>query len=59
MAWFSSSSDKPQQSGQQRRAKANRAADRAGQAAIGKLRTSQSTTNWHTAPAPRSWWRSS
>ncbi|MGW3183849.1 hypothetical protein ACWDD9_31730 [Kitasatospora sp. NPDC001119] len=47
------------QSGQQRRAAAVRDADREGQRQIDSHRTSRSTTAWHTAPAPRSWWRSS
>ncbi|MFG2903680.1 hypothetical protein ACGF13_01240 [Kitasatospora sp. NPDC048286] len=47
------------QTGQQRRAAAVRRADREGQRQIDSLRTSKSTTAWHSAPAPRSWWRSS
>ncbi|MFJ7908219.1 hypothetical protein [Kitasatospora sp. NPDC096204] len=44
---------------QQRRAAAVRRADREVQRQIDSLRTSKSTTAWHSAPAPRSWWRSS
>lgn len=51
--------DQPPQSGQQRRAAANRKADRAGQAAMDRYPSSRSTTAWHTSPPRRSWWRSS
>ncbi|MET9618891.1 hypothetical protein [Kitasatospora indigofera] len=49
--------DKPQLSGQQRRAKANRAADRAGHAAMdAKVRR---TSALQSSPPTRAWWRSS
>ncbi|WP_406090009.1 hypothetical protein [Kitasatospora purpeofusca] len=50
---------KPPESGQQRRAKAVREADRAGQRQIDSHRSSRSTTAWHRAESPRAWWRSS
>lgn len=49
--------DKPQQSGQQRRADANRKADRAGQAAMSRSR--RSGTDWNPSTTARAWWRSS
>lgn len=48
--------DKPQPSGQQRRADANRRADRAGRRQIEGTRASR--TSWVVEPAPKKWWRS-
>ncbi|KJS56303.1 hypothetical protein VM98_07750 [Streptomyces rubellomurinus subsp. indigoferus] len=50
--------DQPQ-SRQQRRAKAVREADRAGQAAMDALPTSRSITDWSKPATARAWWRSS
>ena len=46
-------------SGQQRRAKANHQADRAGQAWEDAGRRREYELARSTAPAPRAWWRSS
>ncbi|WP_153472200.1 hypothetical protein [Streptomyces kaniharaensis] len=50
---------KDERSGQQRRAEANRRADRAGRAAMDRYPSSRSTTAWHPSTTPRAWWRSS
>ena len=54
---FGRGGEKPQQSGQQRRSKANTKALREGQAAMD--RSSRSTTAWHTERPSRPWWRTS
>lgn len=46
----------PEQSGQQRRAAANRRADRAGHRQIEGNRAGRTT--WVVEPAPKKWWRS-
>ncbi|MFD9593130.1 hypothetical protein ACFWA9_10270 [Kitasatospora sp. NPDC059973] len=52
-------SPKPVQSGQQRRAKANRRASRDGEQAFTRREQARDRAVYGTTPAPRAWWRSS
>jgi hypothetical protein len=56
--WTAITGNNDTRTGQQRRAEANRKAARAGEAAMARYPSSQSTTAWHKNPAPRAWWRS-
>jgi hypothetical protein len=52
---FGRRKDQPEPSGQQRRAKANREADRAGHAAIDR----RTAPSWGHTETPKKWWKHS
>jgi hypothetical protein len=57
--WSNLTGNSDTRSGQQRRAAAVRAADRAGHAADNARAENRSTTNWAANKTGRAWWRSS
>jgi hypothetical protein len=56
--WTALTGNNDTRTGQQRRAKANRKADRAGHAEMDRYPSNRSTTAWHSSPPRRSLWRS-
>jgi hypothetical protein len=56
--WTAITGSNDTRTGQQRRAAANRKADRDGHAEMDRYPSSQSTTAWHNPPPRRAWWRS-